>query len=186
LLLIENTTLSRITKLGSEVSGVAVANDFSMRVTYSGDDEIGHLAKSINWMLQQLEGTYAQIKNCLIQSEDRYQILFSRSGDLICLFSLSDWDNHESIIDVNDAACKRLGYTREEVLTRPLRSLFAQDVEKIVPPMKQQCEQKGDYSGEAVFITRSQEKIPVTIYAHIIHEPEQPAVLMICHEVARH
>jgi len=186
LLLIENTTLSRITQLSSEVSGVAVADDFSMRVTPGGDDEIGHLARSINWMLQQLEGTYAQLKNCFIRSEDRYQILFEKSSDLVVIFSLSDWDNYESIMEVNDAACKRLGYTRDEVLRLPLRSVFAEDAQNTIARMKEQCVKIGEFSFETIVISKFEEKIPVKIYAHILHERENPAVIMICQEIARH
>lgn len=190
LLLIESTTLSRIAFLSSEISGVAVAGDFSMRVTPGGDDEIGHLGRSINWMINELEKALTEVKTCMIQSEDQYKILFKHSIDMIFIFSLPEGDNPESIIEANDTACTMLGYTREELLNLPLRSLFgtmfATDTENIVANMKENCVKKGEFSVETIFNTKSQKKIPVKIYAHIIHQVKRDAIFMVCHEISDH
>jgi PAS domain S-box-containing protein len=186
--LIESTILSRIAFLNSEISGVAVAGDFSMRVTPGGDDEIGHLGRSINWMLNELEKALRDVKTGMMQREDQYNILFKQSSDMIFIVSLPEGDTPETIREANDTACTILGYTREELLNSPVRSvfgtLFSQETENILANMKENCVKKGEFSCVTLFKTKSRQTIPVALYARIIHEPTRDGIIMICHEIS--
>ncbi len=55
LLLLERTILRRVMHLGVEVGAVGAARDHSLRVSESGRDELGHLARTVNDMLASLE-----------------------------------------------------------------------------------------------------------------------------------
>lgn len=55
LLLLERTILRRVMHLGVEVGAVGAARDHSLRVSESGSDELGNLARTVNEMLASLE-----------------------------------------------------------------------------------------------------------------------------------
>ena len=52
----------------------------------------------------------------LIESEETYKMLFNSINDAIFISELSEETNTTKFIRVNEIACQRLGYTREELL----------------------------------------------------------------------
>lgn len=195
LLLLEHTVLSRISRLSNEVISVGTTGDFSTRVTPSGTDEIGRLTGSVNWMLTTLDAIQAQLKNRLVQSEERYRIIFNSSNDIVFVFTLTGADEPESIIEVNDSGCKRLGYTRNEFLSLLPHTMVAEDPVKTVQDMTRNCLKKGHIVVETTFVTKLpdnqptgcitplQETFPVEIYAHSFLHRERPAILAVCHDI---
>ncbi len=63
-----------------------------------------------------------QAEKSLRESEERYKALFDRSLDLVYI---TDFEGR--FIDANDAALKRLGYTRKEILSLNFSSLLSED-----------------------------------------------------------
>jgi len=61
LVLLEKAILSRLTKLGADVSGIGESSDLSARVSLSGRDELSSLAGAINRMLEALERSQQEI-----------------------------------------------------------------------------------------------------------------------------
>jgi PAS domain S-box-containing protein len=64
----------------------------------------------------------------LLESELRYRSLIEQASDSI-LTANQDGD----YIDVNSSACKLLGYTREELLTRGAKDILSKDFIKLLP-----------------------------------------------------
>lgn len=56
------------------------------------------------------------VERALQDSQDRYRMLFSAIGDAIFVSTLDERGNPGRFIDVNEQACRSLGYTREELL----------------------------------------------------------------------
>jgi len=183
LLLLETTVLSRISKMSREVSNVGSAESASTRVSSGGSDEIGRLATSINWMLNELEATHAKLKNRLIQTEDRYRIIFNSNNDIVFVFSLPDSGAPASMIEVNDAGCARLGYTREEFLALHPESIVAHEGDAVISRLTNECTKTDHVNLETTFITKTGQNIPVEVYAHIVHQLGGPAILAICHDI---
>lgn len=55
LLLLERLVLRRVARLGNEFTDIGERDDPSMRVHVGGNDELGRLGKTVNWMLDQLQ-----------------------------------------------------------------------------------------------------------------------------------
>jgi PAS domain S-box-containing protein len=53
----------------------------------------------------------------LVDSQDHYRLLFSSVGDMILVHPFHEDFSPETFVEVNEAACQRLGYTREQMLT---------------------------------------------------------------------
>lgn len=183
LFLLETTVLSRISLLNNEVNSVKKTRDSAQKVTAGGSDEIGRLAGSVNGMLCELDAMHAQVRVQLVQSEERFSIFFNSSTDIVFVFSLSAEGTPESITGVNDAGCRRLGYSREEFPALPLESLFAENPEEGVRGLMKNYEQQGHTAFESAFLTKEKESFPVDVYAHRFTGAGAPAVLAICHDI---
>ncbi|MBN2820305.1 MAG: PAS domain S-box protein [Bacteroidales bacterium] len=66
----------------------------------------------VHGVIQAQEQTNIQ----LTQNEARYKMLFNGSTDAIFVHRINSEGKFEKYLEVNDEACKRLGYTREELL----------------------------------------------------------------------
>ncbi len=58
------------------------------------------------------------------RAEEQDRVLFNNSNDALFVFGLTE-GGATNFIQVNDVACQRLGYTREELLERSIRDLHA-------------------------------------------------------------
>ena len=64
-----------------------------------------------------------QIEEVLRESEEKYRVLFETAKDAIFLN-----DENGSFVDVNQAACKSLGYSKEELLKLSIREIDAEPI----------------------------------------------------------
>lgn len=85
------------------------------RVMLDREDEIGRLASSFNRMADQVEHGREHLE----QLVERYRLLFEENPVPMWLFDLETL----SILDVNESAIQRYGWTREEVLRMNLRDM---------------------------------------------------------------
>jgi PAS domain S-box-containing protein len=58
------------------------------------------------------------------RAEKEYRVLFNNSNDGVVVFGLGDDGAPTNFTQVNDVACRRLGYTREELLERSMRDFL--------------------------------------------------------------
>ncbi len=112
LFFIRGTILNRLASLTRNVSYVATQHNFSSRLPVSDQqDELRDLAVSINGMLDSLENTDKH----LMESEERYRMLFERAPDAIVIVGLEK-DESGRIVAANQAAADQHGYTVDELL----------------------------------------------------------------------
>ena len=114
--------LQRIVETTEDIA----AGDFSKRAAVTSDDEVGHLARSFNGMVDRVANAYAELENLnfsleqrvadrareLAQSEERYRLLFERN--LAGVYMATE---RGKVIDCNEACARLFGYAnREEFL----------------------------------------------------------------------
>ncbi|NVO65920.1 PAS domain-containing protein [Methanofollis tationis] len=63
-----------------------------------------------------------------MESEERYRLLFNKGNDAVLVFSLSADRVPDRLLEVNDIACSRFGYTRQELLELSPLSLVPSDM----------------------------------------------------------
>lgn len=96
-----------IEHLTMTASMITDKENFSLRAEKESEDEIGVLTGEFNKMLAQI-----QLRNqALKDSENRFREVVEQSVDALFLLAPDG-----GFIDVNNAACKTLGYKREELL----------------------------------------------------------------------
>jgi PAS domain S-box-containing protein len=156
-------------------------NDFSKPVRVQGEGDLKILTNGIEQTrLSLAEATTERIKaeKALRESEKKFRTLFDSTNDAIYLYDMSG-----SILEVNQVACERMGYTRNEFLkmkqmdideTLAIKSLFNR--------IKELLELKNNIF-ETVHVTKSGEHLPVELSSRIIQYEGKNAVLTIARDI---
>jgi PAS domain S-box-containing protein len=122
------------------------------------------------------------IEETLKRTEEQYRVLFDNYNDAVFVFGLGEDGAPTNFIQVNDVACRRLGYTREELLERSPRDLhepgtldFAQIMQRLLA---------GDqWLFETEHLTRDGRGIPTEINARAFLLGGQRTVLIVARDI---
>lgn len=91
------------------------------------------------------------------ESENKFRLLFNRAFDVNLMI-----DGEGKIVDVNEAACRLLGYTREELLKLTVEDIHPKDeMGKIRSAIRRVLRNGIDYLGETAFVTKEGKIIEV-------------------------
>lgn len=93
------------------------------------------------------------IEAALLASEDRYRDLVEHSRDLICTHDL-----HGRLLSVNDPPARILGYSREELVNKPMRDVLAPEFREQFDSYIAAIKQFGFASGLMIVLTKSGER----------------------------
>lgn len=90
------------------------------------------------------------------------------------------------ILDVNPAACRRLGYSRDELLRMSTRDIDDQSFATGFDERLQEQLSKGRLSCEGCHITKDGRRIPVDINTSIVEIDGKQAVIAVMRDISRH
>jgi PAS domain S-box-containing protein len=114
--------------------------------------------------------------------EEQYRVLFNNSNDGVLVFGLGDDGVPTNFIQVNDVACQRLGYTREELLERSMRDFLAPGTLDFAPILRRLL--AGDqWLFEIEALTRDGRGIPTEINARAFLLGGQWTVLAVARDI---
>ncbi|SNS40083.1 PAS domain S-box-containing protein [Anaerovirgula multivorans] len=102
----------------------------------------------------------------LIESEAKFKAVFNNASDLIFLNELTSDRIAGPYVEVNDVACKKLGYSREELLKMDPNQTDAPEKRKKIPQIAKQALEKGTITFETTAISKDRKKIPLEINSH--------------------
>lgn len=120
----------------------------------------------------------------LSRSEEKYRLLFQQANDGVLVFEISPRMLPGRFLEVNDAVCRRLGYTREELAAlSPLDIVPPERVGTIGLLMKRLFI-KGHLVFDMEHVTRGGERIPVEVSAHTIMMDGRKVVVSISRDVS--
>ncbi|MCP4361959.1 MAG: PAS domain S-box protein, partial [Chloroflexi bacterium] len=115
----------------------------------------------------------------LLESERRYRTLFNSTGDAIFVHDL-----HGRFLDVNQVACERLGYSREELLQMHVKDMsIPKDVAGTPGRMKKLQQEGGHIVFEATQIKRNGVLIPTEINSRYVEYGNQPVILAVACDI---
>jgi len=117
-------------------------------------------------------------EEALIENEERLRALFEGIDDAIFVH---DDDGH--ILDCNEAACRRLGYTREELLTMTTRDIDDPEFAKGFQERLERQQREGRHTCEGIHVTKSGSRIPVDINTSTIRYKNDKAVLALMRDI---
>jgi len=135
---------------------------------------------ALNEELSEANEHLESINHALAVSEKKFRTLFNSASDAIFIH-----DMQGRMLEVNDMACKRLGYNREELLKMSPSDLDAPRFARKLPGRLKRLEEKGYLFAETEHITRSGKTIAIEVNARVIDFNDRKAVLAIARNITK-
>ncbi len=108
-----------------------------------------------------------KVEEALRKSEEKYKHLFNSAADAVFLQTFSgDSGKSSRLIEVNDAACKSFGYTREELLCMNSSDIIAPNYQKLVKDYINAMQHQSHITVESMHVSKDGIKIPVEVSIH--------------------
>ena len=120
----------------------------------------------------------------LTASQARYRLLFESSNDPVYLHGLDHHGEPTRFVAVNDAACRRLGYTREELLALIPRKLDAAPRPGQLREVMHRLLKEESVMWETVLRTRAGDKVPVEVSSSLTDVDGELMVLSIARDIS--
>ena len=124
-----------------------------------------------------------EAKNLELQrSEEQYRMLFNSGNDSIYVYEIED-GMPGNFIEVNNIACQRLGFSRDEFLKLSPIDIDASEKKGEIPQIMKKLLTDKHLLFEQIHITKSGDRIPIETSAHLIEIKGKPAVLAIARDI---
>ncbi|MBU1013413.1 MAG: Cache 3/Cache 2 fusion domain-containing protein [Bacteroidetes bacterium] len=117
-------------------------------------------------------------REALKQSEDRFQKLFNSTGDDIFVT-----DTNENIVEVNQASCNTLGYTREELLSKKMSEIKSQKYATLVSENRKKIYELGTYTFESEHMAKDGKIIPVEATSRVLDYNNEKLILSVVRNI---
>ena len=121
---------------------------------------------------------HKKYETVLIQSEKKFRDIFDNTADAIFIHDLCG-----RIIEVNAAACKLMGYTRQEMLQMQVKELVSPAYTQRVPQNMERTKQAGRNSFESVHRRKDGIEIPVEVSTRKIEYEGRPCILGVSRDI---
>ena len=113
----------------------------------------------------------------LRKSEEKYKALFEQAGDYLLVLQAVP-DEAPTIIDVNEAACQKHGYKREELIGQSLSLLDSSLDNKRIAKLVQQVLSGAPVRFETVHGRKDGSTFPVEVSARLVELPDSPPFVL--------
>ncbi len=116
--------------------------------------------------------------------EEWYRLLFHNGNDAIFVYYPTMGGQPSQFVEVNDVACERLGYKREELLRMSPIDLVAEKQQQQISLDMQQFNKEKTLITETVYQTKTGRQIPVEISGHQFDLAGKPAVITFVRDIS--
>jgi PAS domain S-box-containing protein len=135
--------------------------------------------REIDRHLHELAVSEAQLR----QTAERLNILFNSSNDAIFVHAVNEDGLPGTFTEVNDVACQRLGYTREELLKMSPGNID----NPLSPEYQKEITRELSRTGNVIFeighLTKDGQSIPMEINAHCFELDGKQMVLSVARDI---
>lgn len=122
-------------------------------------------------------------EEALRKSEERYRLLFNSINDAVLVHGVTPDGLPGRITELNDIACERLGYTREELLRISPGDFDAPEGAATSPRMMVRLKAEKHAVWEGVHVSKSGLRIPVEISNHLIEMGGELTILATVRDI---
>ncbi|KKM91255.1 hypothetical protein LCGC14_1230410, partial [marine sediment metagenome] len=112
------------------------------------------------------------------ESEEKFRALFENTNDAIFIL-----DKNSQFIEVNQTACERLGYSREELLKLAPESIIPPGYKIDIQGNIKTLEEKGELMIEAEIMTKDRNIFPVEISSRIFNFGGKNRIISVARDI---
>jgi PAS domain S-box-containing protein len=147
-------------------------------------EELLHLLERAFEMVR-LQEEKKQAEEALQKSEERYHMLFNKANDAIFVHTVKEDGIPGKFIEVNAAACKKLGYTKNELLNLSPQDIDDSKRTEDLPMIMERLLKEKHILFEQVHLSKDGGRIPVEINSHLFNLHGERTVLSIARDITR-
>jgi two-component system, cell cycle sensor histidine kinase and response regulator CckA len=122
-------------------------------------------------------------EKALRKSDERFRLLFDSIQDAVFVHAVGQNGMPGVFLEANQAACRRLGYTRDELLKMSPLDIDAPDTLPRVPDAMNRVAQNGSATWEGAHISRDGRRIPVEISNYGFTLEGKPTILATVRDI---
>ena len=119
----------------------------------------------------------------LAENEYRYRELFNNVSEAIYVYEITAEPIRGRLLEVNDVACQRLGYTREELLQLRLGDITATRTRKDDPARVKELQQTGFLTFQDEQVRKDGTVFPVEVRVRTVDIHNQPCFLALVRDL---
>ncbi|WZL74207.1 PAS domain S-box protein [Clostridiaceae bacterium 35-E11] len=124
------------------------------------------------------------VTEALKENEKKFEKLFNHAQDEIFLSEIDEEGNPIGFIEVNETACRRLGYTKNELMRMNFKDiLLAEDLKRYASAMEK-ISKTGHAKFEVIQVCKNKNKIPVEVNAHVFELFNKTVMLSIARDIS--
>lgn len=142
--------------------------------------ELGEFATVLYEMSRSLASTMAGLK----ESEEHFRRLFDAITDAVFVCEIRENGEAGRFLEVNDVACRRLGYTREELLGMSPSDIEPRDSVPGTRSVVQRVLAGETVTLESSYITKDGCRIPLEMHAREFGMRGRKTILFLAHDVS--
>ncbi len=121
-----------------------------------------------------------------LEGERRYRALFDACSDAILVYRLEDDGRPGQLVEVNEAACLGLGYSRSQLLAMTAEDVHAPEARQNVQARTPALSEAGSLAYETVHITSDLQRLPVEVSARLVQIGGRRLCLTVSRSIAAH
>ncbi|MFC1951160.1 PAS domain S-box protein, partial [Chloroflexota bacterium] len=129
------------------------------------------------------DGNFIQSGDVIKSHDDWYHMLFEHANDANFVYRRTPDGYPGKMLDVNQAACEMLGYSREELLDLTMLDITSAERYANYPAFKDKLDSEGHVVTETLKLTKDGRKIPAELSAHLFELDGKPTVLSIIRDI---
>lgn len=119
----------------------------------------------------------------LRESEYKFKMLFNSANDSVFVTQLSPEKTYGDFIEVNNVACSRLGYTKEEFLLLSPSAIISQKLINEYNLIMDRLLKEGHVIYDTVYRAKDKKLFPVEVNSHLFLFNEKQTVLSIARDI---
>jgi two-component system, cell cycle sensor histidine kinase and response regulator CckA len=117
--------------------------------------------------------------------EERYRLLFNSGMDAVFVHHLEPDGTPNEFIEVNDVAYERLGYTREELLSKTPLDIISGVSPRAMVEIGERLIKTGRTVVEVFHETSDGNKVPVELSMHLFELSGRPSALVVARDITQ-
>lgn len=119
----------------------------------------------------------------LRESEYKFKMLFNSANDIVFVTKLSPQKSYGDFIEVNEVACKKLAYTKEEFLLLSPSGIISQKSINDYTIVMDRLLNEGHVIYETVYRAKDKKLFPVEVNSHLFLFKDELTVLSIARDI---
>ncbi len=112
-------------------------------------------------------------------SERKFRSLFNNLSDAVFIHDLEG-----NFLEVNDVACQRLGYHRDELLRMRPNDIDTPEYASAIPERIEEITQDGSALLKTEHITKTGERIPTEVHSRVVRYNGQESILSVARDIS--